>query len=270
MPIQTVGAQALDQARAGARRASWCRRPAQFTAMPRGLRGAREHVPDRMDAERKRVVHALAGAAADAVEGPRERQQRRSGCRSGCADRRAACRSRRPSASTRRSPSGGRTQNRLVELPVGERAQHLLVEDRNAPPLLGIVEAIDVHVLELSAVERRALRLRERMPACARSGAPRSARASSGSSSARALCRSRARIAGTLVRRRVGRERADPPALRRVALARRRRAPRPAAISREPHALRRRVLRESRRARPSASPRSRRPPGTRRRSGGSR
>src|SRR5262249_34843349 len=56
----------------------------------------------------------------------------------------------------------GREAERAVKLLVGERTQHVLVEDRYLLPLRGIVELVQIHMVELAGVERRAPRLLDR------------------------------------------------------------------------------------------------------------
>src|SRR6266850_4985876 len=57
---------------------------------------------------------------------------------------------------------GRRHAELVIELLVGERAQHVLVEDRDLAPLLRILEPLEIDALELRAPESRAPRLLHR------------------------------------------------------------------------------------------------------------
>ena len=54
----------------------------------------------------------------------------------------------------------------LVEFPIAELAQRLLVQNRDLAPLVRIVEPLRVHMIELAFVEGRAPRLRQGAAFC--------------------------------------------------------------------------------------------------------
>ena len=117
--------------------------PAQLTAMPRRRRGARQHLADRMDAERKRHMRAAAASATGAIVNSREADHRRFD---------VAIAARIEQRRTGRAAGApifgdavvGRDAEALVKLLIVEFAQHLLVQDRNFAPLVRIVEPVRI------------------------------------------------------------------------------------------------------------------------------
>src|SRR6185436_2172031 len=118
---------------------------------------ARIDLPNRMDAERKGDVRALAASGAGAVEGARERLQAEFHVAE------AARVEQRLAGDAARAPVLGDAvvlgvAKLAVELLVRQRTQRVLVENRDATPDLGIVELRQVQLRDSLFPEGRANR----------------------------------------------------------------------------------------------------------------
>src|SRR6185436_19384096 len=149
-------AQTLDQLELQRRRGRGARaRPVHRDAARGGA--TRVDLPDRMDAEREGDVRALAAPCTGAVEGARERLQAEFHVTE------AARVEQRLAGDAARAPVLGDAVVRgvaelAVELLVRQRAQGVLIEDRDAAPDLGMVELRQVELRDALFPERRAHR----------------------------------------------------------------------------------------------------------------
>ena len=165
MPIQTVGRRLVDQLDLQAPTALWC--PAPAISAPHAAASAARAIicPTGWMPSGNEQCTVCPGAAAGAGVDAREPVHGRPRCRCGCADRTAAGRWRRRSASTprrsRRRPARKQKSRRIPGRT--SRAACPCRASGSCRHSRGIVEAVEIDMIELAAKERRALRLAHRV-----------------------------------------------------------------------------------------------------------